>query len=98
MKLMLMIVLLASSAISSQGWWWPFEEEKEGKQKKIVELEKGKSVPFEIVASEQKFLLEAKHIIEMSELDYCLHEVSSIMPLKCICLCEGGGGTARVLW
>ena len=82
MRLMITIVLLASSIILCHGWWWPFEEEEEQKeekqQKKRVYLGKENSVPFEIEASEQKFLLEAKHVIEMSELDYCLHEVSGI--------------------
>lgn len=78
MKELLVLTIVVLTLSVSYGWW-PFEEEKEEEQvtkKHVVDRGKENIVPFEVTVADQKFLLEAKQMLEMTELDYCQHEVS----------------------
>ena len=60
--------------------WWLFREDSDNDDdttNKKTPQNNGVLVPFEIASTEQKFLQEAKQLLDLSLLDQCQHKVSN---------------------
>lgn len=75
---LIMKILFFLVCVSISVAWWPFTEssEEEESEIKMDDQSKDNMIPFETISAEQKFLQEAKELLDLSPLDKCQYKVS----------------------